>query len=271
MSTYDAPQGALTTRSLRRMKGEGQPIAAMTAYDASFARILDAAAIDVVLVGDSLGMVIQGADTTVPVTVDDVIYHARCVRRGLERALLMVDMPFLSFTDPATALANAGRMLKETGAQMVKLEGGSAQVETVARLAECGIPACAHLGLTPQSVHKLGGYRVQGRDDSAARAMSEDARALEAAGADMLLLECVPPTLAAEITAQAEIPVIGIGSGSGCDGQILVLHDALGLTPRPPRFAHDFLADTGSVRAAVAAYVAAVRAGAFPAEAEGAS
>jgi len=266
MSTYTAPTGAITINTLQAMKRDGQLIAAMTAYDASFARVLDDAGIDIVLVGDSLGMVIHGEDTTLPVTVDDMIYHARCVRRGLGRALLMVDMPFLSFTEPATAVAHAGRMLKEAGAQMVKLEGGAAQVETVARLAECGIPVCAHLGLKPQSVHKLGGYRIQGREEAAARAMLEDVRALEAAGADLLLIECVPAELGAEITANTAIPVIGIGSGADCDGQILVLYDALGITPRPPRFAHDFLADAGSVHAAMEQYVAAVRARGFPYE-----
>ncbi|MDX1610657.1 MAG: 3-methyl-2-oxobutanoate hydroxymethyltransferase, partial [Halofilum sp. (in: g-proteobacteria)] len=222
------------------------------------------AGMDVVLVGDSLGMVIQGQSTTLPVTVDDMIYHARTVRRGLQRALLMVDMPFMSFATPDEALFNAGRMMKEAGAQMVKLEGGSAQAATVHRLNESGIPVCAHLGLKPQSVHKIGGYRVQGRDEASARAMLEDALALEAAGADIVLLECVPAALAAEITRNLSVPVIGIGSGVDCDGQILVLYDILGLTPKPPRFARDFLAAAGSIPGAVEGYVEAVRERRFP-------
>lgn len=264
MSVYGAPAGEVTVSGLQAMKRAGQPIAAMTAYDATFARTLDASGMDVVLVGDSLGMVIQGQSTTLPVTVDDMIYHARAVRRGLARALLMVDMPFMSFATPEEALFNAGRMMKEAGAQMVKLEGGAAQVATVHRLNESGIPVCAHLGLKPQSVHKIGGYRVQGRDEASARAMLEDALALEAAGADMVLLECVPAALGGEISRSLSVPVIGIGSGVDCDGQILVLYDAIGLTPRPPRFARDFLSDTGSIADAVARYVESVRAHRFP-------
>lgn len=264
MSVYTTPSGEVSVSSLQAMKRAGQPIAAMTAYDASFARVLDGAGMDVVLVGDSLGMVIQGQSTTLPVTVDDMIYHARIVRRGLQRALLMVDMPFMSFATPDEALFNAGRMMKEAGAQMVKLEGGSAQAATVHRLNESGIPVCAHLGLKPQSVHKIGGYRVQGRDEASARAMLEDALALEAAGADIVLLECVPSALAGEITRNLNVPVIGIGSGVDCDGQILVLYDVLGLTPRPPRFARDFLAGAGSIPGAVRAYVEAVRERRFP-------
>ena len=264
MSVYTTPSGEVSVSSLQSMKRAGQPIAAMTAYDASFARVLDGAGMDVVLVGDSLGMVIQGQSTTLPVTVDDMIYHARTVRRGLQRALLMVDMPFMSFATPDEALFNAGRMMKEAGAQMVKLEGGSAQAATVHRLNESGIPVCAHLGLKPQSVHKIGGYRVQGRDEASARAMLEDALALEAAGADIVLLECVPAALAAEITRNLSVPVIGIGSGVDCDGQILVLYDILGLTPKPPRFARDFLAAAGSIPGAVEGYVEAVRERRFP-------
>lgn len=264
MSVYTTPAGDISVTSLQRMKRDGRAIAAMTAYDATFARVLDGAGMDIVLVGDSLGMVVQGGDTTLPVTVEDMIYHARAVRRGLGRALLMVDMPFMSFASPGEALANAGRLLKEAGAQMVKLEGGSAQVATVQRLNECGIPVCAHLGLKPQSVHKVGGYRMQGRDEASARAMLEDALALEAAGADLVLLECVPAALAREIAQNLNVPVIGIGSGPDCDGQILVLHDALGVTPRPPGFAHDFLADAAGIAAAMEEYVDAVRSRRFP-------
>lgn len=264
MSVYTTPSGEVSVSSLQAMKRAGQPIAAMTAYDASFARMLDTAGMDFVLVGDSLGMVIQGQSTTLPVTVDDMIYHARAVRRGLQRALLMVDMPFMSFATPDEALVNAGRMMKEAGAQMVKLEGGSAQAATVHRLNDSGIPVCAHLGLKPQSVHKIGGYRIQGRDEASARAMLEDALALEAAGADVVLLECVPAELAREIAQNLNVPVIGIGSGVDCDGQILVLYDAIGLTPKPPRFARDFLADADSIPAAIEAYIEDVRERRFP-------
>lgn len=260
-----ADSRSVTVTTLRSMKREGQRIACLTAYDASFASLLDGEGVDVLLVGDSLGMVIQGHETTIPVTMEQVIYHLQCVGRGRRRALLMADMPFMTYASAEQALTNAARFLQEGGAQMVKLEGGAHQLATVARLAENGIPVCAHLGLTPQSVHKLGGYRVQGRERAAAEAMLRDAAALEKAGADMLLLECVPSTLAAEITAQVTIPVIGIGAGKACDGQILVLHDVLGITAaRVPKFAQDFLSGRGDVRAAVRAYVQAVKDGSFP-------
>ncbi|RMG52444.1 MAG: 3-methyl-2-oxobutanoate hydroxymethyltransferase [Gammaproteobacteria bacterium] len=268
MSSHPRQQPAVTVTRLHAMKEDGERIVMLTAYDASFARVLDAAGVDVVLVGDSLGMVVQGHDSTVPVTVDDMVYHARAVSRGLQRALLLVDMPFMSYAEPRAALANAARLMQEGGAQMVKLEGDALQVDTVRYLSERGIPVCAHLGLTPQYIHKLGGYRVQGRDEDAAAKMLADARALEAAGADLLLLECVPQGLAERITGAMGIPVIGIGAGAACDGQVLVLHDLLGVSPRLPRFARDFLAEGGSIEGAVKAYVDAVRAGAFPAEAE---
>lgn len=265
MSVHSTADGEITVSTLQAMKRDGLPVAAMTAYDASLARVIDDAGMDVVLVGDSLGMVIQGADTTLPVTIDDMVYHARAVYRGLKRAMLMVDMPFMSFSTPEEALHNAGRLMKEAGARMVKLEGGSAQVATVQRLNECGIPVCAHLGLKPQSVHKIGGYRMQGRDEASATAMLEDALALEASGADVVLLECVPAALAGEITQRLEVPVIGIGSGAHCDGQILVLQDALGITPKAPRFARDFLAGADGIRGAMEDYIGAVREGRFPA------
>ena len=263
MSTVDRP--AVTVETLRRMKAAGERITCLTAYDASFARVLDEAGVDVLLVGDSLGMLIGGHATTVPVTMDEMVYHGRAVARGCRRALLIVDMPFMSYATPEQALRNAARLMQEGGAQAVKLEGGRTQAETVRQLAARGIPVCAHLGLQPQSVHKLGGYRVQGRAPEAARAMLEDARTLEAAGADLMVLECVPSALGREITAALAIPVIGIGAGPGCDGQVLVLYDALGITPgRVPRFARNFLTDGRDVRGAVQAYVEAVRTGAFP-------
>jgi 3-methyl-2-oxobutanoate hydroxymethyltransferase len=265
MSTQTVAQQTVTVSTLRKMKESGERICSLTAYDASFASILEAAGIDVILVGDSLGMVVQGWETTVPVTMDHMVYHSQLVARSCRRSLLMVDLPFMSFSTPTQALTNAARLMREGLAHMVKLEGGGEQVETVRMLAEHGIPVCAHLGLQPQSIHKLGGYRVQGRDNTAARAMVETARALEGAGADIVLLECVPTALAEEITGLLRAPVIGIGAGSGCDGQILVVYDALGITPgRRPRFAKDFLQEAGTIRGAVEAYIHAVREGTFP-------
>jgi len=258
----DAP---ITVSRLRKLKRTGEKFACLTAYDASFARILDDAGVEVILVGDSLGNVVQGHDATVAVSMDDMVYHARCVARGRRRALLMVDMPFMSFATVDRALDNAARLVREGGAQMVKLEGGAGQVEIVRRLADNGVAVCAHMGLKPQSIHKLGAYRVHGREREAARAMVQEARALEEAGADVLLLECVPSALAAEIAGTLAAPVVGIGAGPGCDGQVLVLYDALGITPgRRPRFSHDFLAGTGEVRLAAEAYVRAVKFGEFP-------
>jgi 3-methyl-2-oxobutanoate hydroxymethyltransferase len=258
-------QQQLTVRSLQAMKQAGEKIACLTAYDASFAQVLDNAGVDVVLVGDSLGMVVQGNETTLPVTVSDMLYHSRAVSRGLSRALLMVDMPYLSYTSAQQALENAGRFMQQAGAQMVKLEGGAEQAEIVSRLSRHGIPVCAHLGLQPQRIHKLGGYRVQGRERAAADAMLEEALQLEQAGADMMLLECVPQALADIITAALGIPVIGIGAGAGCDGQILVLYDILGISKgRIPKFSRDFIIETGNIEAAVKAYVDAVKAGRFP-------
>lgn len=269
MSAHD-PKAAqrITLRTLANHKRRGERFAVLTAYDASFAAVAEAAGVEVILVGDSLGMVIQGHATTLPVTMDQMVYHTRAAAAGISRALLMADMPFMSANTPEQALANAGRLMQEGGAHMVKLEGAAAQAETVSRLTEQGIPVCAHLGLQPQSVHKLGGYRVQGRDSDAARAMVDDARALEQAGADLLLLECVPRALAGEITARAKVPVIGIGAGPACDAQVLVLHDLLGVTPHtPPKFARCFLEGGRTVSQAIEAYVEAVRDGSFPAEA----
>ena len=258
--------GRVTVATLKKMKADGEKIASLTAYDASFAAVLDAAGVDVILVGDSLGMVIHGRETTVPVTVEDMIYHSRCVARGCQRALLMVDMPFMSYSTPGQALETARRLMQEGGAQMVKLEGGAREVETVARLAEQGVPVCAHIGLQPQLIHKLGGYRVQGREPQQATQMLEEAVALQDAGADVLLLECVPEILAAEITANLSIPTIGIGASPKCDGQVLVLHDILGITPgHVPRFTRNFLQGSQSIQDAVGNYVFAVKRGHFPA------
>lgn len=256
----------VTLRTLAAHKRDGEKFAVLTAYDAGFAALADHAGVDVILVGDSLGMVFQGHATTLPVTMEHMIYHTSAAAAGCSRALLMADMPFMSATTPEQALANAGRLMQEGGAQIVKLEGGGAQAETVYRLTQQGIPVCAHLGLQPQSVHKLGGYRVQGREQNDAGAMREDARALEQAGADLLLLECVPRTLAREITAQAQVPVIGIGAGPDCDAQVLVLYDMLGVTPgRPPKFSRCFMDGGGGIAQAIESYVRAVKEGSFPA------
>lgn len=262
MSHQPAPR--ITVTSLRKMKQSGEKIVMLTAYDASFAKVLDAQGVDVILVGDSLGMVIQGHDTTVPVSMDDMVYHTRAVSKTSQRALVIGDLPFMSYTSPELALRNSARLMQESGAQMVKLEGGAPQVATVAQLAHHGVPVCAHLGLQPQSVHKLGGYRVQGRDEAVARQMLDDAKALQDAGADMLVLECVPVALAEQITQALVIPTIGIGAGRGCDGQVLVLHDMLGISPRAPKFSRDFIGAGATIPQAVAAYVQAVKAGTFP-------
>lgn len=264
--TTRADDKPVTLPRLARMKQAGEKIACLTAYDASFAAQLDAAGVDVVLVGDTLGMVVQGHSSTVPVTVDDVIYHSRAVARGLKRAYLMADMPFLTYSEPARALENAGRLMREGGASMVKLEANANQTEVVRHLADNGVPVCAHLGLRPQSVHKIGGFKVQGKDAEDARRMIEDALALEAAGADIVLLECVPSTLGREIAERVAAPVIGIGAGPDTDGQILVLYDMLDITPgHRPRFAKNFMAGAESPRAGVEAYVREVRTGAYPA------
>lgn len=254
-----------TITHLQKLKAKGEKITCLTAYDASFSHILDQACVEILLVGDSLGMVIQGYDSTLPVTVEDMIYHCQQVHRGCKRALLIVDMPFMSYATPKQALKSAARLMREGQAQVVKLEGGAWLIETVEMLTERGIPVCGHLGLTPQSVHQLGGYRVQGRTEAEAQLLRNDALALEAAGVSLLVLECVPGDLAADITASLDIPVIGIGSGVACDGQVLVLYDILGITPgKRPSFSKDFLQERGSIPAAIEAFISAVKSGAFP-------
>ena len=266
LTQNDSTAAAVTVNTLRSMKRAREKIVCLTAYDFSFARLLDDAGIEVLLVGDSLGMVIQGRDNTVPVSMDDMAYHSATVARGRRRALLMVDMPFMSYATPQQALVNAARLMQEGGAHMLKLEGGSQQVDTVELLTSRGIPVCAHIGLQPQSVHRLGGYRVQGRDAQAARTMRHDAVALQEAGADALLLESVPLGLAAEITQELEIPVIGIGAGPHCDGQVLVLYDMLGITSgKIPKFAKNFMVDRTDISSAVASYIEEVKHGKFPA------
>ncbi|MEE9510756.1 MAG: 3-methyl-2-oxobutanoate hydroxymethyltransferase [Gammaproteobacteria bacterium] len=251
--------------TLKKMKAEHEPIACLTAYDASFALIVDRVGTDVVLVGDSLGMVIQGHDTTVPVTVDDIVYHTRVVARGLSRAFLVADMPFMSYSSPDQALDNAVRLMQEGGAMMVKLEGGAGQLAVVEHLAQHDIPVCAHIGLKPQSVHKIGGFKVQGRDEDTARRMVDDAAALEAAGADILLVECVPNEVGRAVTKAISAPVIGIGAGPDVDGQILVLYDMLGITQGPlPRFVQNFMLESDSAMEACGRFVQAVRDRSYP-------
>ncbi|MDP2111541.1 MAG: 3-methyl-2-oxobutanoate hydroxymethyltransferase [Thiobacillus sp.] len=256
---------SVTLSTLKAMRNNREKIAVLTCYDASFARVLDAAGVDVLLVGDSLGMVIQGHTSTLPVKLAEMAYHTRCVATGTERAFLVADLPFGSYQpSPEHAFAAAARLMA-AGAHMVKLEGGAVMVDTVAFLTQRGIPVCAHLGLLPQSVNQLGGYRVQGREEEAAAQLIADARALEAAGAGLIVLEMVPAALAKAVTAALTIPTIGIGAGADCAGQVLVLYDMLGLYPRAPKFSKNFLAGTDGIEAAARAYVAAVKDGSFPA------
>jgi 3-methyl-2-oxobutanoate hydroxymethyltransferase len=260
------PEPPVNVSSLQKMKQQREPIACLTAYDASYAVLVDAAHTDLVLVGDSLGMVIQGHDTTVPVTVDDIIYHTRNVARGLRRAFLVADMPFMSYTNPNQALDNAVRLMQEGGAMMIKLEGGDGQIEIVEHLARHDIPVCAHLGLKPQSVHKIGGFRVQGREPDQAEKMRASAIRLQDAGADIVLLECVPNEVGKVITEALQVPVIGIGAGPDVDGQILVLYDILDITQgRTPRFVRNFQAEHTAPLASIEAYVAAVKDRSYPA------
>jgi len=267
MSAQPIKTKKVTINTLREMKAAKEKISCLTAYDVSFAELLDNAGVDVVLVGDSLGMVIQGFDSTIPVTMDDMVYHGKVVSRGLKRAFLILDMPFMSDASTQQAVENAGRFMKECGANMVKLEGGADQKELVETLTKLGIPVCAHLGLQPQRVHKLGGYKVQGRDDSGAQKMLEDARILEEAGADLLLLECVPAALSKQVTEQANIPVIGIGAGNQTDGQILVLYDILGVSSgHIPKFSKNYMQQADSIQQAVELYNKEVKSEQFPDE-----
>ena len=255
----------LTHLDIAKMKTAGEKIAVLTCYDASFAAQCDLAGVDVLLIGDSLGMVLQGHDSTLPVTVDDIAYHTRAVARGASRALIAADMPWASYQEsPAQAFRNAAQLMA-AGAHMVKLEGGGEMAETVAFLSQRGIPVWAHIGLTPQYVHTLGGYRVQGRGEAATKVLN-DAKAHVDAGAAMLLLEAIPADLAAQITQENNVPTIGIGAGVECSGQVLVLHDMLDITPgKKARFVRNFMTGQPSIASALAAYVAAVKDGSFPA------
>lgn len=265
MQANAATATPVTVPDLRERKRRGEKIVTITCYDTSFAQRVDEAGVDVVLVGDSVGMVVQGHSSTLPVTIDDMVYHTRLVARGLRRALLVADLPFMSYRNVDVALTNSARLLGEAGAAMVKLEGAGWVCDVIDALKRHEVPVCAHLGLTPQSVHAFGGYRVQGRGDAEAARLKAEAKAVQEAGADLLVLECVPAMLAAEITRELSIPTIGIGAGVDCDGQVLVLYDMLGVTSgKRPRFVKDFLHGRGSVLEAISAYAHDVRSGAFP-------
>ncbi|MFO1362195.1 MAG: 3-methyl-2-oxobutanoate hydroxymethyltransferase [Burkholderiales bacterium] len=255
----------ITLTELGALHARGEKLVMLTCYDASFAALCDQAGVELLLVGDSLGMVVQGHDTTLPVTMDDVAYHTACVARGSQRGLVIADMPFGSYQgSQEQALANAARLMA-AGAQMVKLEGGRPMLETVRFLVERGVPVCGHVGLTPQAVHQLGGYRVQGRSADAARALVEDARGLQEAGAAMIVLEAIPAALGAQATAALAIPTIGIGAGADCSGQVLVLHDMLDIYPgRKAKFVRNFMAGADGVQSALRRYVEAVKAREFP-------
>ena len=272
MSVHPSPDAAaaagrkpITLHRLREMHASGEPISVLTCYDTAFARVLDRAGVDCLLIGDSLGMVLQGLGSTLPVTLADMAYHVRCVAQGNRSAWIIGDLPFGSYQQsPAQAMESA-TVLMQAGAHMVKLEGGGWTAETVHFLTQRGIPVCAHLGLTPQSVHALGGYRIQGRDDESAATLRLHAQQLADAGAAMLVLELMPSTVAATITASLPIPTIGIGAGVECAGQVLVLHDMLGLGHgKQPRFVRDFMQGAASIEAAIATYVADVKARRFP-------
>ncbi|EOS95883.1 3-methyl-2-oxobutanoate hydroxymethyltransferase [Erwinia tracheiphila] len=255
-----------TVSTLRQWKKSGRKFASITAYDFSFARLFADEGIQVILVGDSLGMVVQGHDSTLPVTLTDIIYHTQAVRRGAPQALLLADLPFMTYATPEQTFDSAAQLMR-AGANMVKLEGGQWLAETVRQLTERAVPVCGHLGLTPQSVNIFGGYKVQGRESESAETLLNDALALEAAGMQMVVLECIPVPLAERITKALSIPTIGIGAGNKTDGQILVMHDAFGITGgHIPKFAKNFLGETGELRAAVRQYVAEVDAGSYPDE-----
>lgn len=264
MTIYAESPKTLTVNDLQAMKRASEKISCLTAYDASFSGLLDRVGVDVILVGDSLGMVIQGHDSTLPVTIEDMVYHSRSVSLARRRAFIVADLPFASYAMPEQALINATRLMQAGSVQMVKLEG--AKIAVIRFLVEQGIPVCGHLGLLPQSVNRLGGYKLQGRDEAQARQIVADAEAIEQAGAGLLVLECVPAALAKEISGRLNIPVIGIGAGVDCDGQVLVLYDMLNISAgKRPRFSKDFMVGADSIETAVRQYHQAVKAGLFPA------
>ncbi|WP_281559578.1 3-methyl-2-oxobutanoate hydroxymethyltransferase [Thalassomonas sp. RHCl1] len=254
----------ITTSRLLKMKEQGEKISTITAYDASFAKIFDQAGIHAILIGDSLGMVLQGENDTVPVTIEDMAYHTRCVSKGVEETLVISDMPFMSYATKEQAFVNATKLM-QAGANIIKMEGGSWLAETISSLVERGIPVCGHLGLTPQSVHVLGGFKVQGREQEKAQEMIAQAKELEQAGVQLLVLECIPAELGKAISEAVSIPTIGIGAGKDTDGQILVMHDALGIScSYMPKFSRNFLVDTGDIKKAIELYISEVSEGNFP-------
>ncbi len=258
-----------TLHTLAALKQEGKKFGCLTAYDACFSQLVSEAGVEVILVGDSLGMVLQGHDSTLPVTLEEMTYHTTCVARGNRGSLIMADLPFMSYATPEQAMQSSAKLM-QAGAHLVKLEGAAWLAETITLLAQRGIPVCAHLGLTPQAVNILGGYKVQGRDETAAEQLLADAKALEAAGASILLLECVPSPLASAVTDAVTIPVIGIGAGADTDGQVLVLHDMLGLSSgRQPRFVKNFMTECRTPQEALKAYIDAVHNKTFPAAEHG--
>jgi 3-methyl-2-oxobutanoate hydroxymethyltransferase len=257
----------VSTSTLLKMKAESEKIVAITAYDASFAKLFDEQGVDVILIGDSLGMVLKGDDDTTTVTIDEIAYHTNSVSNGASRCLVVADMPFMSYTNPIQTYENAAKLMS-SGATMVKMEGGEWLLETIKGLVERGVPVCGHLGLTPQSVHVFGGFKVQGRSDEQATKLLNDAKALEQAGIQLLVLECVPVDIAKTISQSLTIPVIGIGAGAGTDGQILVMHDMLGISANyMPKFSKNYLEQTGDIRKAVSLYIEEVQSGEFPSEA----
>ena len=257
----------VTLQTLNTLKHKGEPFTVLTAYDATFTQLLNDCGVEVILIGDSLGMVIQGHESTVPVTMEQMNYHVRCVATANSSSLLIADLPYMSYATKEQALHNAAELMR-AGANMVKLEGGQWLVQSVKALSDCGVPVCAHLGLTPQSVDALGGYKVQGRDNDAAEQIIQDALALERAGAKLLVLECVPATLGQKITEALSIPTIGIGAGADCDAQVLVLHDMLGLNANfKPKFVKNFMsAAQGDIKQAVELYIQEVKSRSFPAD-----
>ncbi len=254
----------VTITTLKKMKSAGEKIACLTSYDASFAKLQDETGVDVLLVGDSLGMVLHGDETTLNVTMADMIYHTRLVSKVCQRAFVISDMPYKSYTSSSLALKNAKRLVSEGNADMVKLEGGAEISEAVSQITEAGIPVCGHLGLMPQSIHELGGYRVQAKTTAAAEKLKQDAISLQASGADCLVLECVPAKVAAEVSDLLDIPVIGIGAGVDCDGQVLVVYDMLGLSGKEFKFSKNFLVGKGSIADALKDYITAVKNNSFP-------
>lgn len=254
----------ITVKRLKDMKKNGEKFTVLTAYDATIARLCELAGIDVILVGDSLGMVVQGHETTVPVTMDDIIYHAKCVARATTNVVKMLDMPFMSFANPTQAIDNAARLMQEGYAEVIKLESGAYQADLITDLSRNGVPVCAHLGLTPQTIHKLGSYRKLGKNNEEANRILSDAKRLEQAGSDLILLECVPDELAKRVTDTVSVPVIGIGAGPHVDAQVLVIYDILGASGYIPSFAKNFLADSDSIEGAIRLFVDSVKNGSFP-------